>query len=56
LDPLGNEPNGIGTDQGDRNDQDASKGDVEGDLETVQHAASASNDAGEDRAEGVVRW
>jgi hypothetical protein len=56
LDPLGNEPDGICTDEGDGNHQDASKGDVKRDLETVQHAASATNDAGEDRAEGVVRW
>jgi hypothetical protein len=55
VDSLCDEPNGIGTDQGDRNDQDAGEGDVERDLEAVQHTAGASDDGGENRAEDVVR-
>ena len=46
VNSLGNEPNGIGTDQGDGDDQDASKGDVEGDLKTVQYATGATNHTG----------
>ena len=46
VDSLGNEPNGIGTDQGDRNDQDAGEGDVEGDLKAMQYATGATNNTG----------
>ena len=54
VNSLGNEPNGIGTDQGDGDDQDASKGDIEGDLEAVQHAAGVTNNTGQGRPEDVV--
>ena len=46
MNPLSNEPNGIGTDQGDRNDQDAGEGDVEGDLKAMQYATGATNNTG----------
>ena len=54
VNSLGNEPNGIGTDQGDGDDQDASKGDIEGDLKTVQYAAGVTNNTGQGRPEDVV--
>ena len=46
MNPLSNEPNGIGTDQGDRNDQHASKRDIKGDLKAVQYATGATNNTG----------
>jgi hypothetical protein len=56
VDPLRNEPNGIGTNQCDRNDQDARKGDVKNDLEAVKQITGASNDGVHSWAEGVIRW
>ena len=46
MNPLSNEPNGIGTDQGDRNDQDAGKRDIKGDLKAMQYATGATNNTG----------
>jgi len=56
VNPLGNESNGIGANKGDRNDQDACKGDVEGDLKAVQYATGATNDASQNWAKHVVTW
>jgi hypothetical protein len=56
VNSLGNEPNGIGANKGDRNDQYAGEGDVEGDLEAVQHTAGVTDNGGKDWAEDVVPW